>query len=122
MVEMRQIVSRLAALSNQNRVPWKATSDSSAFVAAYGDLSVMIVSKGDEPRNTIMLGVYDGQGNLIDSATYDGSNPFDAFSAQYSYSELKPLYRSAKRTALGVDQRLTDLMERMNAAPPVSPE
>ena len=119
MVDMSQIASRLTVLTNQNRVPWKTTSDKATFVAVYGDMSVMIISKGDEPRNAISLGVYDGQGNLIDSATYDGSNPYAGFSGS---SELKSLYQSAKRTALGVDQRLTNLMERMNAAPPVSPE
>lgn len=121
MVDMSQIVSRLNVLTRQNRVPWKTTSDRTAFLAVYGDMSVRIASRGEEPRNTLTLGVYDGQGNLIDSATYDGSNPFEGFSGD-SYSELKSLYQSAKRIALGVDQRLTNLMERMNAAPPVSSE
>ena len=119
MVDMSQIVSRLNVLTSQNRVPWKATSDRSAFVAVYGDLSVRIVSIGGEHLNAISLGVYDGQGNLIDSATHDGSNPY---ASVFDSSELKSLYQAAKRTALGVDQRLTNLMERMNAAPPVSSE
>ena len=119
MADMSQIVSRLDALTGQNRVPWRPTSDKSAFVAVYGDLSVRIASRGDEPRNTIVLGVYDGQGNLIDSATFDGSNPYAGFTDS---SKLKSLYQAAKRTALGVDQRLTNLMERMNAAPSVSSE
>ena len=119
MADMSQIISRLNVLTSQNRVPWKATSDKTAFVAVYGDLSVRIASRGDEPQNTIGLGVYDGQGNLIDSATYDGSNPYAGLSDS---RELKSLYQSAKRTALGVDQRLTNLMERMNAAPPIASE
>ena len=122
MADMSQIVSRLNVLTNQDRVPWKTTSDKSAFVAVYGDLSVRITSKGGEPLNTIVLGVYDGQGNLIDSALYDGSNPLGSFYVENAFGELKPLYQSAKRAALGVDQRLTNLMERMNASPPIASE
>ena len=118
MADMSQIVSRLNVLTNQNRVPWKTTSDKSAFVAVYGDLSVRIASRGDEPRNTIVLGVYDGQGNLIDSTSYDGSSLFGAF----AFGELKPLYQSARRIALGADQSLSNLLERINATPPVASE
>ena len=75
MADMSQILSSLKVLTGQNRVPWKATSDRSAFVAVYGDLSVRIGSSGDEPRNTIVLGVYDRQGNLLDSASHDASMP-----------------------------------------------
>ena len=131
MADMSQITTRLRALTSQNRVPWKATSDKSAFVAVYGDLSVRISSRGDEPRNTIVLGVYDRQGNLLDSASYDASLPPAAPTVRSltsiefqlnDYSDLKPLYQSARRIALGADQSLANLLERMNAAPPVSPE
>lgn len=117
MADMKEIVSRLNALTQENRVPWKSTSDRSAFVAVYGDLSVRISSRGDEPLSAIGLGVYDGQGNLIDSTILDG-----AFSVGTAARDLQQLYLSAKRTALGVDKRLAKLMERMNAAPPVSSE
>lgn len=129
MADMSQIVSRLNALTRQNRVPWKATSDRSAFVAVYGDLSVRITSRGDEPTNTIVLGVYDRQGNLLESASHDASIPPTApifpavqlnVTLQKDYSGLKPLYESARRIALETDQSLANLLERMNAAPQVS--
>ena len=132
MASMSQIVSQLRVLTSQNRVPWKATSDKSAFVAVYGDLSVRIASRGDEPSNTIVLGVYDSQGNLLDSASYDASmppaapiNPAAHINVMIQidhYSDLKPLYQSARRIALGADQSLVKLLERMNASPPVSTE
>ncbi len=125
MAEMSQIVSRLNALTRHNRVPWKATSDKSAFVAVYGDLSVRITSRGDEPRNAVVLGVYDRQGNLLDSASYDASMPPAPqlnVIQQNDYSDLKPLYQSARRIALGADQSLSNLLERINASPPVASE
>ena len=127
MVDMSQIVSRLNGLTRQNRVPWKSTSDRSAFVAVYGDLSVRITSRGDEPTNTIVLGVYDRQGNLLDSASHGASiSPaapmFADVILQNDYSELEPLYQSARRIALGTGQNLANLLERMNATPPVSSE
>ncbi len=129
MANMSQIVSQLKVLTGQNRVPWKTTSDRSAFVAVYGDLSVRIASRGDEPQNTVVLGVYDKLGNLLDSASHDASIPPAAprppaaqlnISMQNDYSDLKPLYQSARRIALGADQSLANLLERMNASPPVS--
>ena len=130
MANMSQIASQLRVLTGQNRVPWKTTSDRSAFVAVYGDLSVRVASRGDEPRNTVVLGVYDKLGNLLDSASHDASIPpatsmlpvaqINITMQNDYYSDLKPLYQSARRIALGADQSLADLLERMNASPPVS--
>ena len=131
MADMSQIASRLNVLTNLNRVPWKTTSDKSAFIAVYGDLSVRISSRRDEPWNTIVLGVYDRQGNLLDSASHDFSMPPSAsvptatqlsVLVQDDDSDLKTLYQSARRFALGTDQSLANLLERMNAAPPVASE
>ncbi len=122
MVEMRDIASNLLELTRQNRVPWKATSDKSTYVAVYGDISVIIFSEGTEPGDTVTLGVYDGTGTVIDRTTYYGPGTFLGQPGLPSNEEIKLLYESAKRTALGVDQRLTNLMERMNAVPPATPQ
>jgi len=98
MVEMSDIVSKLVELSGQNRVPWKSSSDESTFVAAYGDLSVMIISRGNEPADTITLAVFDGSGTIIDRASYNGPASFSGVSGPPNYGELKPLYESAKRS------------------------
>ena len=93
MADLSQIVSRLKILTNQNRVPWKTTSDKSAFVAVYGDLSVRVASRGIEPGNTIVLGVYDKLGNLLDSASHDASIP-----------PASPMSPSAQINAISLDE------------------
>lgn len=121
MVGMRDIVSTLSELTNLSRVPWKAMEDNSTFIAEYGDLAVVLALYGTEPRETILLTVHDDQGEVIDNARHEGPSGLLRLPEQEKYPELRELYDSAKRVALGVDDQLSILLDRMNAAPPPSP-
>ena len=121
MVGMRDIISKLVELTGQSRVPWKTGSDQTTFVAVYGDLSVLIHCIGAEPTETIFLTIFDDEATIIDRAIYYGSRAVKGLPGMESYDELKSLYESAKRCALGVDDRLTKLLERMDSSPPVRP-
>ena len=112
MVEMKDVVAKLANLTQQGRIPWRATVDETTFAATFGSLSVLISSKPSPPGPDISsyrLSVLDEKGSEIDFAT-----------ARYGPSvtnvrlpTLVPLYTAAKRTALGVDRRLEELMNEM---------
>ena len=112
MVEMKDVVDKLAQLTGQGQVPWRTTVDKSAFAATFGNLSVII--RADNPGledelSSYRLSVLDERGNEIDSTSAvvvgepGATRPALAF-----------LYISAKRTALGSEKRLEELMEAMN--------
>ena len=113
MVEIKDVVAKLAKLTEQGKVPWKTTVDKSTFSATFGRMSVLISITGrlsESDIATYRLSVLNEKGNEIDFAT-----------ARYGPSvvnvrlpDLVPLYTAAKRTALGVDRRLEELMNEMN--------
>ena len=103
MVDMKDIVEKLAERTEQDKVPWKPTADEQTFAASIGKLSVLI-SSGFTGR--IELSVLDEQGMEIDSA----------FRPQ---SALMDLHSSAKRKALGTDQKLAELLDALDATSPI---
>lgn len=108
MAQMADLIARLAERTTEGRIPWKATADESTFAATFGDMSLLIserqmVSHGS---TAYKLSVLDEKGYEIESALYipgiEGQN-----------SQLEEIYLSAKRQALGIEERLQDLMTRI---------
>ena len=98
MVEMSDIVSKLVERTEQDMVPWKATADEATFAASFGNLSVLISSL----RGATRLSVHNEKGTELDYA----ENP---------YMTLNKLHELAKRKALGIDERLAELMDALNS-------
>ena len=111
MADMQDVIAKLAELTDKGQVPWKTTVDKSAFAATFGKMSVLISSREPltEIATTYSLAVLDGQGNEIDSATV--SHPLLSFDDPPT---LVRLYTVAKRSALGVDERLEELLKAMD--------
>ena len=113
MVDMSQVVTKLAQLTNNGQVPWKSTADPSAFAATFGGVSVLISSRRNPLRDsTYKLAVLDDQGNEIDSASYSTLDV--TLGANQQNRGLESIFNVAKRSALGVDRRLEELMNAMD--------
>ncbi len=109
MVDMSQVVTKLAQLTNKGQVPWKSTADHSAFAATFGGVSVLVSSRGHAlGDSTYKLAVLDDQGNEIDSASHS------TLGADQRNRDLASIFNVAKRSALGVDRRLEELMNAMD--------
>ena len=101
MVEMGDVVEKLTKRTEEDRVPWKPTVDEQAFVASVGNLSVLISS---DYGGRIKLSVLDEKGMEIDYANRPQAALID-------------LHSSAKRKALGADERLAELMKALDGPP-----
>ncbi len=117
MVEMSDIIAKLTERTAQNRVPWKTSASEGTFIAAFGNLSVLISSQSIGIATETKLSVLNKEGNEIDYAEHSDS----VFGDEKRYSQLKDLYQSAKRCAGGTDWKLEELFARIDSAPPVSP-
>ena len=115
MVEINDVVAKLAKLTEQGQVPWKTTVDKATFAATFGRMSVLI-STYDTPFGRVnrvyQLSVLDEQGNEIDSTTATEGPPIPMVGE--GRPVLVDLYNSAKRFALGVDQKLEELLDAMD--------
>lgn len=117
MVAMEDVVIKLAQRTAQGSIPWKTAVGESSFSVRLGNLLVLITSTGS---GSIKLSVSDEKGTEIDSIAYVAG--FDEiFGRGKAQSGLPDLYTSAKRTALGTDQRLSELLEFLDEAPPDTP-
>lgn len=116
MVEMSDIVAKLTERTSQNRVPWKTSASEGTFIAAFGNLSVLISSRGTGISIATKLSVLNELGNEIDFAQHTDS----IVGESGKYKQLKELYQLAKRCASGTDEKLEELFERIDGAPPVS--
>ena len=110
MVEMTDVVARLSQRTTEGGIPWKPTADESAFAASFGDMSLLVslrtLVSGDTRTTTYKLSVLDEKGYEIESATC-------TVGRSGTYQALPEMYRTAKRQALGIDERLQDLMSRL---------
>ena len=110
MAEMKDVVAKLAMLTEQRQVPWKTTVDKSTFAATFGKMSVLISSDSQSYR----LSVLDEQGSEIEFATATVTdNSLSHWPAEIP-EFIMSLYASAKRTALDVDRRLDELLNEMD--------
>ena len=113
MVEMKDIVDKLAELTEQGQAPWRATADKSTFAVTFGRTSVLISAKETSPGSDVAsyrLSVLNEKGIEIEFATAR----WGLSVTNVKLPVLVPLYTSAKRTALGVDERLEELLNAMD--------
>ena len=113
MVDMNDILDKLAEITEQEQAPWRTTADKSTFSAAFGRTSVHISAKETSPgtdMTSYRLSVLNEQGIEIEFATARWGPSV----TNVKLPVLVPLYTSAKRTALGVDERLEELLNEMD--------
>jgi hypothetical protein len=113
MAEMKDVVAKLAMLTEQRQVPWQTTVDRATFAATFGKLSVLISASDPRPEGqtrSYRLSVLDEQGNEIDFSTAAWGPSVTGV----RLPDIVPLYDSAKRTALAVDRRLEELLNEMD--------
>ena len=116
MARMNDLIDKLTEGTQQNRVPWKAAADEKTFIAAFGNLSVILLSESIGLNTKTKLSVLDERGNEIDRAVYD------SIFAAGEYEQLCRLYQAVKQyCAVGADRKLAELISRIEAAPPISP-
>lgn len=106
MVEMADVATKLAERTAQGRVPWKTAVGESSFSAKLGNLMVLISNSS----GSIKLSVINEKGIEIDVLQPHGLTERG--------QRLAALFRSAKRTALGTDRTLEELLELLDDTPP----
>lgn len=108
MAEITEILTKLAGSTDQGKIDWKPTANERAFMAAIGNLSVVIRSDADDEP---ILQILDSSGREIDRLegwTYSGSGELVDWK-----SNLLSLHWKARRIALDVDTKLDELLKSL---------
>lgn len=102
MAEISEILTKLAESTDQGKIDWKPTVNEQAFMAAIGNLSVVIQWEiGSYP----LLKILDSSGSEIDRP--DGQTHSE------SRDDLFELHEQARRIALQVDRKLDELLKTL---------
>lgn len=112
MAEMKQVLSKLAERTIENRVPWRNSELSGSFQASFGNLTVFVIGSRNGATKNVLLSVQDKRGETIGRMSYSSTYPDEN-------SELESLYDLAQRVASD-DPRLDVLIDALDATPPVS--
>jgi hypothetical protein len=108
MADMQQIAAKLLERTKEEKVFWKPWTTPNAFAAVVGDLLVIVASQELRFEYMIKLSVQDSNGTEIDSI--QGRQELDA-----TDPDLIELHRVAKRSALGVDDKLNKLLDALES-------
>ena len=115
MAEMSQVLTKLAERTSQNRVLWREGEVSDTFSAVLGKMSLQLMGPRKGADGIILLriqGRREGRREeTIGSAIYDPEEP-------NVNSELVSILEEARRIASD-DPRLDEVLEALDAAPPV---
>ena len=109
MAEIADIISKLLERTNEGKVSWKTSVDEKTFTAVVGSTSTLLSANDDALGNQrVRFRILDKQGREIER--YDTFHQFDA----KILHNLTELYVKARRTALGVDSQLDELLKALD--------
>ena len=112
MADMKQVLRKLVERTKQNRVPWSKGNLSDTYNVSVGSLTVLIMGGRRGISGTIYLSVNDHTGESVDRVFYNPEEP-------ELNPELVALLEGARRIA-DDDPRLDELLDALDAVPPVS--
>lgn len=108
MAKIADIITKLLERTNEGKVSWKTTADENTFIAVVGNISTEVVGYTTaRARQEVLFRILSSEGREIERYTTrvgDGQDISD---------KLIELYAKAKRTALGVDDALDDLLKAL---------
>lgn len=115
MAEMKQVLSKLAERTEQNRIPWRKGEMSGTYEVTLGNLTLQIMGPGngmEGANDTLFLYIKTKghRGAPIGSAMYLSKEP-DV------NSELISVWENATRIAAD-DPRLDEVLEALDEVPP----
>ncbi|MDE5928952.1 MAG: hypothetical protein K2H03_00580 [Muribaculaceae bacterium] len=109
----REIISRLQSKTDSGQLKWEGTTLSTKYrVSLKGyDITVMAIENDGSLGNALIsvkaaVDFIDSHGSVFDSyKAYEFSDP--------EYREISRLFVSARRSALGLDRKLSDILGQL---------
>jgi hypothetical protein len=104
-------IERLASLlyekSKRGEIKWEATADENAFQTSLSNYSVIVVQDSDEAfGHDVVLKICNEQGRVMEELPQSESN------------ELGSLFELARRTAMGVEAALDEILTALESPAP----
>ncbi len=117
-----KLISMLEKRTAEGRVEWQETPDEGVFQAAFPGYAVRaLMHRGSgfpDEGPDYFVQLYNENGVLIEEIRQDDIREGeDARAYAKSYNLLRSLYEGARRHAMGVEQALDQLLEKLDEPP-----
>lgn len=111
--KMHVLINTLVEKTNRGELSWDTTDLDDVFQLTFSNNTIRL-SLGRSPSNlseeAYFINIYDSNGKLIDSINDEDLG--DLFSN--AFIQLRGLYQNARRTALGVDKAIDDILDELS--------
>lgn len=112
MADMNQVLAKLVERTAENRVPWSKSFQPGMMRADFGNLSVHIAEGGEESERYVILTVIDRRGEIVGTLSHIPNSPNFNPSLITLFDDVTGI--------VAEDPRLDDLIEALDAVPPIS--
>jgi hypothetical protein len=117
--KQKKLVTMMLDKTKRGDLEWTEAFRDGLFQVAFSDISVRIhAQEGEYETVDYSIEVLNGEGNVVDSITDDEliSAKTDTETVSW-YAVMQELYATARRTALGTEAVLDELIGRLEAVP-----
>lgn len=117
-----RLIDGLLAKTNSGELQWTKTDTDGSFRSTFTDYSVEIASTMEfnpdlgEPDEEIKLRILNGAGALIEQVSYNDFDKFELGGEEYPWRAFLALHRGARRSALGMTEAITSIVEQLLGA------
>jgi len=108
------LIQKMMDKTATGQLHWEVAAQKDGFQVSFTDYSVILsgrASRGMPGNLEYVLSVYNSQGQLIDEVGDEDLKPADL--PPNPYNQMKAMYNSARRIALGVDAAINKLLEEI---------
>ena len=106
MANISDILVKLIERTNQDKVDWQLAADESAYMAAFGNTSVVV---SEDDLAGVIFKILNQENQVIEYLSSDYGE------GREWAIELRELYSQARKIALGVGNQLDQLLQELEA-------
>ena len=108
------LVRKLAKKQEEGRLDWKETETDGQFQVSFSDYGLRIFQRSGRGGSTdIIIAIYDAEGSVIDEFSDEDIKA----EMENSYQVMSSLFGAARRSALGVEKALQNILNELDEEP-----
>lgn len=109
--KIADLIEKLYQKTGEGQINWETTSTEGVYQAILKSYSVRILKQILEERTVIVLQIYNEEGDLIEEVNDEDVGRVSKWGA---FATMLELYESARRTAMGTEKAVDEILEELN--------
>jgi hypothetical protein len=111
---LARMTKLLGSKTNEGVLPWEKTAAKDRFQTAFTNYSVQIFERRNDDESTdVVIRLLNQDGKVIEEYTDADIQPYFPGDSNASFKLLRDLFNAARRSALGADKAIDDLLNEL---------